>query len=81
MPPTVCIIGCSGALGFGLALRLGQVGVPIVVGSRDAGRAQETVSNLSEHVPNGSFAGYTNEGVATAIGLYQDAIEKVPQKT
>ncbi len=65
MPPTVCIIGCSGALGFGLALRLGQAGVPIVVGSRDAGRAQETVRNLSEHVPGGSFGGYTNEEAAT----------------
>jgi NADPH-dependent F420 reductase len=65
VPPSVCIIGCSGALGFGLALRLGQAGVPIVVGSRDAGRAEETVANLREHVAGGSFQGYTNEEAAT----------------
>ncbi len=35
----VCIVGATGALGFGLALRLGRAGVPIVIGSRDAGRA------------------------------------------
>ena len=61
----MCIIGCSGALGFGLALRLAQVGVRIVAGSRDAGRAQETVANLSEHVPDGSFEGYRNEEAAS----------------
>ena len=35
----VTILGASGALGFGLALRLGQAGVAVVVGSRDAERA------------------------------------------
>jgi hypothetical protein len=35
----VAIIGASGALGFGLALRFGRAGVPVVIGSRDAGRA------------------------------------------
>jgi NAD(P)-dependent dehydrogenase (short-subunit alcohol dehydrogenase family) len=38
--PPVCIVGATGALGFGLALRLGKAGVPIVIGSRDAGRAR-----------------------------------------
>ncbi len=37
----VAIIGASGALGFGLAVRLGRAGVPVVIGSRDAGRAEE----------------------------------------
>ena len=40
MADTVTVIGASGALGFGLALRLGRAGVPIVIGSRDAGRAR-----------------------------------------
>jgi 8-hydroxy-5-deazaflavin:NADPH oxidoreductase len=31
---TVPIIGGTGALGFGLALRLAREGVPIVIGSR-----------------------------------------------
>ena len=36
----VAIIGASGALGFGLALRFGRAGVPIAIGSRDADRAR-----------------------------------------
>jgi 8-hydroxy-5-deazaflavin:NADPH oxidoreductase len=58
--PPVCIVGATGALGFGLALRLGQAGVPIMIGSRDAGRAQEAVQRAAERVPGGSFAGAEN---------------------
>jgi 8-hydroxy-5-deazaflavin:NADPH oxidoreductase len=60
MPDPVTVIGASGALGFGVALRLGAAGVPIVVGSRDAGRAAETVGRLREAVPDGEFAGEEN---------------------
>jgi NADPH-dependent F420 reductase len=61
VPPPVCIIGCTGALGFGLALRLGRERVPILVGSRDAGRAQEAAARALEQVPDGSFTGLENE--------------------
>ena len=44
MTDSVTVIGASGALGYGLALRLGIAGVPIVIGSRDAGRAEETAA-------------------------------------
>jgi 8-hydroxy-5-deazaflavin:NADPH oxidoreductase len=60
VPSPVCIVGGTGALGFGLALRLGQVGVPIVIGSRDAGRAREAVGRALERVPEGSFTGLQN---------------------
>ncbi|HSZ70936.1 MAG TPA: NADPH-dependent F420 reductase [Solirubrobacteraceae bacterium] len=59
-PAPVCIVGASGALGFGLALRLGHAGVPIAIGSRDAERAAETVRRAQAAVPAGSFAGYEN---------------------
>jgi 8-hydroxy-5-deazaflavin:NADPH oxidoreductase len=49
----VCIVGGTGALGFGLSLRLGRAGVPIVIGSRNAVRAQELV-------PGGVFTGLEN---------------------
>jgi NADPH-dependent F420 reductase len=58
-PPTT-IVGGTGALGFGLALRLGQAGLPIVIGSRDAGRAEAAAAKASERVPEGSFAGKEN---------------------
>jgi NADPH-dependent F420 reductase len=60
MADSVTVIGASGALGYGLALRLGIAGVPIVVGSRDPGRAQETAAKLAAAVPDGSFEGLEN---------------------
>jgi NADPH-dependent F420 reductase len=45
---TVPIIGGTGALGFGLALRLARAGVPVAIGSRDAGRAEEAAAKVGE---------------------------------
>jgi 8-hydroxy-5-deazaflavin:NADPH oxidoreductase len=56
----VCIVGGTGALGFGMAVRLGRAGVPIVIGSRDAARAQEAAGRATERVPDGSFTGGEN---------------------
>jgi NADPH-dependent F420 reductase len=64
VPAPVCILGGTGALGFGLTLRLGREGVPIVIGSRDPARAQEAAHHASEHVPDGSFTGLQNEEAA-----------------
>jgi NADPH-dependent F420 reductase len=58
--PPVSIVGATGALGFGLALRLGQQGVPIVIGSRDQQRAEEAAGRALEQVPGGSFEGAEN---------------------
>jgi hypothetical protein len=57
----VCIVGGTGALGFGLAVRLGSAGVPVVIGSRDQGRAQEAATRASTEIPGGSFTGLQNE--------------------
>ena len=62
----VAVIGASGALGFGLAIRLARTGVPIVIGSREASRAEETAERARELVPEGSFVGYDNAGAAAA---------------
>jgi NADPH-dependent F420 reductase len=65
----ISIIGASGALGFGLALRWGQAGVPIVIGSRDAGRAHETARRALAAVPEGSFTGSENADAAAATDV------------
>ena len=62
----VAVIGASGALGFGLAVRLAQVGVPIAIGSRELGRAQETAARAAEIVPHGLFSAHDNAGAARA---------------
>ena len=44
----VSIIGGTGALGFGLAARWAKAGVPVVIGSRDEGRAREAAQRIGE---------------------------------
>jgi NADPH-dependent F420 reductase len=61
----VSIIGASGALGFGLAVRWGRAGVPVVIGSRDAGRADEAARRARAAVPGGDFTGTENADAAT----------------
>jgi len=46
----VAIVGGTGALGFGLALRFARAGTPIVIGSRDAGRAEEAAGRVRERL-------------------------------
>ena len=56
----VSIIGGTGALGLGLALRLGREGVPVVIGSRVAERAEQAAARAAEEVTDGSFEGLEN---------------------
>jgi NADPH-dependent F420 reductase len=60
----VSIIGATGALGFGLAVRLGRAGTPIVIGSRDAVRAAEAAQRARAAVPDGEFDGLENADAA-----------------
>jgi 8-hydroxy-5-deazaflavin:NADPH oxidoreductase len=65
----VAIIGATGALGFGLALRWGVAGVPVVIGSRDPARAAEAVERARQAVPDGDFSGFQNAEAATRAGV------------
>ncbi len=65
-PDPVAIIGASGALGFGLALRLAHAGVPIAIGSRDPARALDTAARARAIVPAGQFSGHNNGDAARA---------------
>jgi NADPH-dependent F420 reductase len=56
----VPIIGGTGALGFGVALRLASAGVPVVIGSRDAGRAQEAAERLRGQIAAANVDGLVN---------------------
>jgi len=71
----VCIVGGTGALGFGLALRLGRAGVSVVIGSRDASRAEEAAGRASEAVPAAAFTGSQN---ADAVRQAEVVILSVP---
>jgi NADPH-dependent F420 reductase len=75
MGDPICIVGGTGALGFGLTLRLGRAGVPVVIGSRDAGRAREAAARASGLVAEGSFTGLDN---AEAVAGHELVLVCVP---
>jgi len=64
----VAVVGASGALGFGLALRLGQAGAAVVIGSRDPVRAADTVERARRLAPSGSFSGCENTSAVRDAG-------------
>ena len=66
---SVTIIGATGALGFGLAIRLGRAGVDVIIGSRDADRAREAARRANEHVPGATFEGLLNHEAARAARI------------
>jgi 8-hydroxy-5-deazaflavin:NADPH oxidoreductase len=61
------IIGGTGALGYGLALRWARAGQSIVIGSRDAARAQEAAERVRGEVEGAEVEGMEN-GEAAASG-------------
>jgi NADPH-dependent F420 reductase len=71
----VAIIGASGALGFGLGIRLARAGVPIAIGSRDPDRVAEAVERARTMVPHGSFTAHEN---ADAVRAADTVILSVP---
>jgi 8-hydroxy-5-deazaflavin:NADPH oxidoreductase len=63
-PSPVPIIGATGALGFGLALRLANAGVPVVIGSRREDSAEEAAAKLRERLPDADVRGMHNSECA-----------------
>ena len=66
---SVTIIGASGALGFGLALRLAGAGVAVTIGSREAARAEEAAARATATVPGATVTGLDNAEAAAANEL------------
>ncbi|MDX6609927.1 MAG: 8-hydroxy-5-deazaflavin:NADPH oxidoreductase [Solirubrobacterales bacterium] len=62
--PTIPIVGGTGALGAGLALRWARAGAPIAIGSRSMERAEEAAAKLREQVPDAQIEGLLNEEAA-----------------
>jgi hypothetical protein len=69
MAEGLTIIGGSGALGHGMALRLAHAGVPVTIGSRDADRAQEAAAKLREALPGASVDAAANGPAAEANAI------------
>lgn len=61
----IAILGGTGPEGVGLAMRLAQLGEPVVIGSRQASRAVEAAAKIAAAVPSARVSGGTNEVVVT----------------
>lgn len=69
MESPICIVGGTGALGFGLAVRLGRAGIPVTIGSRDPERADEAAQRARDAVPDAQFTGGENADAVTGAEI------------
>ncbi|HKQ17784.1 MAG TPA: NADPH-dependent F420 reductase, partial [Solirubrobacterales bacterium] len=65
--PPIPILGGTGALGYGLAVRWANAGLDVVIGSREAARAEEAADRIRAAVPEASVEGLDN-GTAARRG-------------
>jgi 8-hydroxy-5-deazaflavin:NADPH oxidoreductase len=59
------IIGGTGALGYGLAVRWARAGQPVVIGSRDGARAEEAAERIRSTVDGAQVEGFENAEAVT----------------
>jgi 8-hydroxy-5-deazaflavin:NADPH oxidoreductase len=67
---TIAIIGGTGPAGTGLALRLARAGETVVIGSRDAARAEQSAETVRKRVgANAQVSGMENSAACAASNL------------
>lgn len=66
---SVAILGGSGAEGGGLALRFAAAGYKVIIGSRDAAKAQEAATKIAQRLPQASVYGADNQSAAGQAGV------------
>jgi NADPH-dependent F420 reductase len=70
MSHAIAVIGGTGPAGTGLALRWARAGETIIIGSRDAARAQETAELIRKHVgADAHVSGMENSAACAASDL------------
>jgi 8-hydroxy-5-deazaflavin:NADPH oxidoreductase len=74
VPERVAVIGGTGDLGFGLAYRWAAAGLHVVIGSRDATRAEDAAGRLRDKTPGASVEGLENSAAAAAAGVVVVAV-------
>src|SRR5687767_5025094 len=74
MPDKVAVVGGTGDLGFALGSRWAQSGIEIVIGSRDADRAEQAAQRLREMVPDANVRGAENAAAVAECGVARVAV-------
>jgi 8-hydroxy-5-deazaflavin:NADPH oxidoreductase len=65
----IAIIGGTGNLGYGLALRWARAGEPLTIGSRVAERAKDAAGRVLAQVPGAEVGGDENGAAAAGAGV------------
>src|SRR5580704_2205202 len=69
-PRPIAVLGGTGPEGFGLALRWAQAGETVIIGSRDAKRAQEAADKIKQRVgASAKISGDENQAACAAADL------------
>lgn len=68
-PLTIAILGGAGKEGSGLALRWGDAGHRVIIGSRSAQRASDAAAELNEELNNPMVSGAYNREAAAACDI------------
>jgi NADPH-dependent F420 reductase len=71
----ISVIGGSGELGGGLALKWAKAGLPVIIGSRDAERAQQAADEINLAAGNDLATGMSNPDAAAAGDIVVLAIK------
>jgi 8-hydroxy-5-deazaflavin:NADPH oxidoreductase len=70
MTRSIAILGGTGPAGTGLALRWARAGETIIIGSRDAARAQQTADAIQQKTgPNARVSGMENSAACAAADI------------
>lgn len=73
-PARVPILGATGDLGFGLALRLIAAGVPVTMGSRSAERAAAAADRVRAAVPDADVDGAASADAVAGAPLVEQSV-------
>jgi 8-hydroxy-5-deazaflavin:NADPH oxidoreductase len=66
---TIAVLGGTGPEGLGLATRWARAGETVIIGSRDAGRAQAAAEKIKEKFPDARISGAQNIAACAAAEL------------
>ena len=69
MQQVVAVVGGTGAEGSGLALRFAKAGLRVLIGSRNADRAQTTATAISVQAAASEVTGHTNPDAVSKAGI------------
>jgi 8-hydroxy-5-deazaflavin:NADPH oxidoreductase len=67
--PTIAILGGTGKIGPGLAMRWATAGFPIIIGSRQESKAQKTADTLKEKLNRDDIRGMENSDAARSADI------------